>query len=107
MDQEYLTINQLSNYLNLKRSTLYLKVSSKEIPFYKIGHLIRFKKAEIDSWMEGNRGSSPEQKKTFKIKKTNQDIDKIVRRAIDQGRTTEYSTLKGNQTESRASERRV
>jgi excisionase family DNA binding protein len=107
MDQEYLTIEQLANYLNFKRSTLYLKVSSGEIPFYRIGHLIRFKKIEIEGWIEGKKGNPPELKRTLKVKKTDQDIDKIVRRAIDQEKTKGYNIPQGNQTESRASERSV
>ena len=106
MDQEYLTIEQLANNLNFKRSTLYLKVSSGEIPFYRIGHLIRFKKNKIETWMEGKKGNQ-NPLKPKRVQRPNQDVDKIVRRAIDQKKTRGYSIPKGNQTESMASEGRV
>ena len=47
--KELLTIDELSEYLGVKKSTLYSKVEGREIPFYKIGHLVRFRKAEIDA----------------------------------------------------------
>ena len=57
--KELLTIDEISEYLGIKKSTLYSKVERREIPFYKIGHLIRFRKAEIDAWME-NFKAEPE-----------------------------------------------
>ena len=55
MGKEFFTIEQLSEYLNLKRSTLYLQVEKGKIPHYRIGRLLRFKKEEIDSWIESHR----------------------------------------------------
>lgn len=55
MGKEFFTIEQLSEYLNLKRSTLYLQVEKGQIPHYRIGRLLRFKKGEIDSWIESHR----------------------------------------------------
>jgi excisionase family DNA binding protein len=53
MEKAYLTINDVSQYLNVKVSTLYTKVS--EIPHYRVGNLIRFKKEDIDAWMESQK----------------------------------------------------
>jgi len=47
-----LTIRQLADYLNIKRSTLYAWVEQGIIPHYKMNRLIRFKKEEIDAWLE-------------------------------------------------------
>jgi excisionase family DNA binding protein len=49
------SIQGLSNYLDIKTSTLYAMVGEKKIPHYKVGRLIRFRKSEIDLWMERNR----------------------------------------------------
>ncbi len=50
--KEFLTIDELSEYLGIKKSSLYAKVERKEIPYYKVGRLVRFKKSDIDPWME-------------------------------------------------------
>ena len=52
MNPEFLNIHEISEYLGIKPSTIYAMVEAKKIPHYKIGRLIRFKKSEIDFWME-------------------------------------------------------
>jgi excisionase family DNA binding protein len=49
----YLTIDDLSVYLGIKPKTLYARVG--EIPHYKVGRLIRFKREDVDAWMERHK----------------------------------------------------
>ncbi|MEW6003661.1 MAG: helix-turn-helix domain-containing protein [Nitrospirota bacterium] len=51
MEKGYLNIEELSEYLGIKKSSLYAKVAKRQVPFYKIDRLIRFKKTEIDRWV--------------------------------------------------------
>lgn len=51
----FLDIAELAEYLGIKRSTLYAKAAKRGIPCYKIDRLVRFKKSEIDEWMNGLR----------------------------------------------------
>ena len=44
-------IRRVSQYLGIKRSTLYAMIERKEIPYYRIGKLARFRPAEIDEWL--------------------------------------------------------
>jgi len=55
MDNQFLTIQEVSEYLHIKPATLYSKVGGGEIPHYKVGRLVRFKKDDIDKWMEDQR----------------------------------------------------
>ncbi len=48
----YLKITQLSNKLNVHRSSIYRWMKSYSIPFNKIGGRILFKESEIDEWIE-------------------------------------------------------
>ena len=50
---EYFTIDALAAYLSIKPKTLYARI--KEIPHYKVGRLVRFRKDEIDVWMQKHR----------------------------------------------------
>ena len=54
IENGYWDIRDLSHYLKVKMKTLYALVP--EIPHYRVGKLIRFRKQEIDSWMEHKRG---------------------------------------------------
>lgn len=54
----WLTVPELSSYLNLKPGTLYALAARAEIPHYRIGKIIRFKKDEIDAWIETKKARS-------------------------------------------------
>jgi len=53
LHHDYLTIQELSSYLSIKPKTLYARI--KEMPHYKVGRLIRFRKEDVDAWMEKHR----------------------------------------------------
>lgn len=45
-------IVELSQYLGVKIATVYGWVHIRSIPYYKIGRLVKFRKSEIDLWLE-------------------------------------------------------
>ena len=51
---DVITIQELALYLKLAVETLYKKVQAHEIPFTKVGNLLRFTKASIDQWLARN-----------------------------------------------------
>jgi excisionase family DNA binding protein len=87
MGKVFLTINEISEYLNLKRSTVYSMVEAGELPHYKIGRLIRFKQDEVDRWMDEHRKGCVDVKRKVKriLKGTNKsriDIDRVVKKTM-------------------------
>ncbi len=53
-----LTVKQVSEWLNLKPSTLYLWASQDKIPCRRLHGLIRFDPEEIQKWVDASRSSS-------------------------------------------------
>ena len=51
MVQMLITINEVSTWLNIKRSTLYLWAAQGKIPCQKIHGLIRFDPEAITAWL--------------------------------------------------------
>ena len=51
MSAQYMTIKQLSEYMNIPVWTLYAWVHQKRIPYYKIGKMIRFDVYEVTQWL--------------------------------------------------------
>jgi excisionase family DNA binding protein len=49
-----MTIKELAQYLDLTEGTIYKKVSNNEIPYSKLGNLLRFPKWAIDQWVGEN-----------------------------------------------------
>jgi excisionase family DNA binding protein len=54
----YLTVNDLSEYLHLSRSTIYKKTSARLIPYIKSGKKLLFEKEAIDEWLKQFRQHS-------------------------------------------------
>jgi excisionase family DNA binding protein len=50
-----LTTKEASEYLGLAEGTIRNKVMRNEIPYLKAGTSLRFRKAEIDLWLERER----------------------------------------------------
>jgi len=51
IDDEYLTIEELSKWIKLSVSYLYKLTYSQSIPHIKIGKSVRFSKFNIQSWL--------------------------------------------------------
>ncbi len=51
-DDTLFTVQTLAEYLEVSPQWVYEKVHLKEIPFIKMGKFPRFRKAEIDRWLE-------------------------------------------------------
>lgn len=55
-EDKYMTVEEVAQYLSFEKQTIYNKIHNKQIPFHKIGpKAVRFKKAEIDDWIEKQR----------------------------------------------------
>ena len=50
-----LTLDELSEYVQVSKSTLYKLVQAGRVPGTKIGKHWRFRKATIDLWIDGNQ----------------------------------------------------
>ena len=60
MSVEIMTITELAKYLDLTEGTIYKKVSNNEIPYTKLGTLLRFPKWAIDQWVSENTVKPPD-----------------------------------------------
>jgi len=55
MEKQFLNIKETALYLGIKGSTIYSWVHTKQIPYYKIGRLVKFRVEEIDQWIREKR----------------------------------------------------
>jgi excisionase family DNA binding protein len=51
---EFLTTEELAIMLSVSRTSVYRLISRRQIPFYKIGHNVRFKKTDVLEYLERN-----------------------------------------------------
>jgi excisionase family DNA binding protein len=101
VSSNFMIIKEVSEYLKIKVSTAYALVEEKRIPHFRVGRLIRFKKSDIDQWMEGQREEvvnvKVEAKKIIGSlrKRSTQDVNGIVKKAIDEGKKRGYNVGHG------------
>ena len=75
-----LDIHAVSQLLNIKPCTLYAWAAQGRIPCLKIHGLVRFRKDEIDQWVEGFR-ERPKAKEFPRVRPTAFDINRVIARA--------------------------
>ena len=63
MEEEILTIEEIANYLRVSERTVYDWAQKGEIPCGKIGTVWRFKRSEIEKWINSKLTNSNKQKK--------------------------------------------
>lgn len=59
MDDRWMTVKEVAEYLQLSNDQIYHMAQQGKIPVSKIGARWRFKKEKIDKWMEANSGTTP------------------------------------------------
>ena len=57
MTEPTLTIKRLAKYLNVIERTIYNLLERGELPGFKVGASWRFRKEDIDKWIEENMKS--------------------------------------------------
>ncbi|WKZ17751.1 MAG: helix-turn-helix domain-containing protein [Candidatus Jettenia sp. CY-1] len=53
-DNGLMDMNQAAAYLNIKVSTLYGMTMKRKIPYIKVGKLNRFRRLDLDIWIDKN-----------------------------------------------------
>lgn len=58
-----MNVDELANYLRLRRQTIYNWLYQKKISGFKVGGVWRFDKKEVDAWLKSRRISTKEEDK--------------------------------------------
>jgi excisionase family DNA binding protein len=53
--ENWLTLEQIAEYLQISTSSIYKMAQAEKIPAYKVGRQWRFKKEEIDRWVTNKK----------------------------------------------------
>ncbi len=55
LEEPLLTANEVASYLNVSKITIYEWAQKGKIPAFRLGHHWRFRRQEIESWLDSNR----------------------------------------------------
>jgi len=62
MDDRWLSVDEIADYLGVVKDTIYTWVTSKGMPGHKVGRFWKFKKEDVDAWVrEGGAAASSDE----------------------------------------------
>ena len=70
-EAEILTVDELQGYLKIPKPTLYALAQSGRLPALKVGKHWRFRKRDIDEWLNAQRWARPLQRRNRTAKSVN------------------------------------
>ena len=51
-DDRWFSVDEIADYLGVKRDTLYKWIKRKKMPGHKVGRLWKFRKEQVDKWIK-------------------------------------------------------
>jgi excisionase family DNA binding protein len=85
MYYKLMTVNDLKDYLRLDRRTLYRLIKENRIPAIKVSGQWRFRKEQIDDWLENQQNLPKEDllpKKRILVVDDDEDVRNIIQKAF-------------------------
>ena len=64
MSEQIMTVKDVASYLKINERTVYRMAMSAKIPAFKVGTSWRFKKEEIDTWIEQQHNQTTSKKES-------------------------------------------
>lgn len=61
--EKLMTLQEVADYLQIKERTIYQWAQLGKIPGFKLGNIWRFKREDIDTWIEEQKQNTPRKKK--------------------------------------------
>jgi len=61
MEDRWLSVDEIASYLGVSRDTIYRWIEERDLPGKKIGRFWKFKRDEVDAWVDDGKAADREQ----------------------------------------------
>lgn len=61
MEKKWLSVDETSEYLGVKRDTIYRWIEKRGLPAYRIGRLWKFSAEDLDTWVKSGKAEDKSQ----------------------------------------------
>jgi excisionase family DNA binding protein len=89
-----LNVTEVSDWLQVKQSTLYAWAEQGTIPHVKLGRLLRFDPDEIEAWLQAHRREGTPEPTPPRCRHSTDHVDALIAEAM----RVVYTPSQGNQT---------
>ncbi len=93
-----LNVTEVSEWLRVKRSTLYLWAEQGMIPHVKLGRLLRFDRGEIEAWLQNHRVEGIPEPTSHRRRHGTDSVDTLIATA----KAAVYTSCRGKPDQDRA-----
>lgn len=62
IDDRWLSVDEICKYLGIGKDTVYKWIDKHDMPAHRMGRLWKFKKDQVDAWVEAGGASSAQDK---------------------------------------------
>lgn len=59
MDERWLTVDDICNYLNVSNETVYKWIEQRAMPCHRVGRRWKFKQDEVNEWVRSGGAADP------------------------------------------------
>jgi len=60
MDDRWLSVAEIAEYLGISKDTVYAWITNKGLPGHRIGRFWKFKRSEVDGWVHQGKAAEAE-----------------------------------------------
>jgi len=60
MDERWLSVDDVSAHLGVRRDSIYKWIGEKGLPAHKVGRLWKFQREEVDEWVRNGNAADKE-----------------------------------------------
>ena len=57
MDERWLSVDEIAEYLGVSKDTVYVWINEKGMPAHRMGRLWKFKREKVDGWVTSGGAS--------------------------------------------------
>ena len=61
MEDRWLSVDEIADHIGIKRDTVYKWVKKRNMPFHKVGKLLKFQIKEVDQWVRDGKAGRRDQ----------------------------------------------
>ena len=66
MEDRWLSVGDICIYLGVSNDTVYRWIEKHDMPAHRVGRLWKFKKGQVDAWVEAGGAAEPNEKSSGK-----------------------------------------
>lgn len=57
MNERWLSVQDIAEHLGVKKDTIYKWVRTTDIPYHKVGRLLKFQVRDVDKWVRAGKAA--------------------------------------------------